>query len=133
MLPVILMFMMTTHQETILGITFFIVAVLSTIRIYFSFSTKGDRKVINTFNILIFTTSFSRCIIFLSPDRLIQSNFAETTVIAFLSKLWLSTFVAEVLSCIGSLSLFGVFILVACYWVIFLYFNNFRTDFGLTY
>jgi hypothetical protein len=52
----------------------------------------------------------------LIPSSLLEESYAPVAVVAWKSRGWLGTFISEILLDIGSLSLYGVFILVTCYW-----------------
>jgi hypothetical protein len=65
---------------------------------------------------LIFISSSFRAIWFLIPSSLLEESYAPVAVVAWKSRSWFGTLVSEILLDIGSLSLYGVFILVTCYW-----------------
>lgn len=72
--------------------------------------------MITLFYSLIFLSSLFRAIWFLIPSSLLEESYAPVAVIAWSSKGWFGTLISEILLNIGSLSLYGVFILVTCYW-----------------
>jgi hypothetical protein len=69
------------------------------------------------FNLLIFIASAIRTVWFLLPNDFLESSYTPGPEIAFESKKWFGTLISEILLVTGSLSLYGIFILVACYWV----------------
>lgn len=105
------------RQDLVLGIAFLFLTVFSSVRILRSFGPTLGRKVITTFNSLIFLTSSLRAVWFLIPNYLLEKSYAPTPVVAFDSPRWHGTLISELLEVVGTLTLYGVFILVACYWV----------------
>jgi hypothetical protein len=103
--------------DLVLGIAFLLITVFSSVRILRSFSLSSGRKVITTFNILIFMASALRAVWFLVPNDLLETSYTPEPQIAFLSPGWAGTLGSELLMQLGSLSLYGIFILIACYWV----------------
>lgn len=103
-----------------------LIAIFSFVRIVKSLKPSGGRKVIATFNFLIFFTSFSRAIWFLIPNSVLEVTYTPTPQVAFSTDNWLGTLISELLLITGSLSLYGIFILVACYWVHLL--NKLQTE-----
>lgn len=105
------------RQDLILGIAFLLITAFSSIRIIRNFSPTGGRKVITTFNILIFIVAATRAVWFLIPNDLLEMSYAPVPLIAFKDNGWFGTLISELMLVTGSLSLYGIFILVACYWV----------------
>lgn len=105
------------RQDLGLGIAFIFLTVFSSLRILRSFSSPNGRKVITTFNSLIFISALSRAVWFLIPNYFLEGSYIPSAVVAYESPKWLGALISELLLAIGSLSLYGVFILVACYWI----------------
>jgi hypothetical protein len=105
------------RQDFLLGMCFFLISAFSSVRILRSFSPTGGRKVITTFNVLIFVASFLRAGWFLLPNDLLETSYTPQPMMAFETEGWMGTLISELLAVSGSLSLYGVFILIACYWV----------------
>ena len=105
------------RQDLILGIAFLFITIFSCVRVVRNFSPTGGRKVITTFNILIFIASGARAVWFLIPNDALETSYTPEPLIAFVDTGWIGALISELLSVIGSLSLYGIFILVACYWV----------------
>ena len=102
--------------DILLGICFLLLAVFSSVRILRSFGPTLGRKVITTFNVMIFCASTSRAIWFLLPNSYLESSYVPQPVIAFHTPRWQGTLISEFIEVFGSVTLYGVFILVACYW-----------------
>ncbi|KAJ1428534.1 hypothetical protein B484DRAFT_396760 [Ochromonadaceae sp. CCMP2298] len=105
------------RQDLVLGIAFLLITVFSSVRILRSFSLSSGRKVITTFNLLIFAASALRAAWFLVPNDLLETSYTPEPQIAFVTPGWAGTLASELLMQLGSLSLYGIFILIACYWV----------------
>ena len=108
--------MTESRQDLFLGLCFLLIAVFSSIRVFRTLSFNAERKVVLIFNFLIFLTALSRAVWFLLPNNLLEPSYAPTPVLAFHSKSWLGILISELLLETGSLSLYGIFILIACYW-----------------
>lgn len=105
------------RQDLVLGIAFLFITAFSSVRIVRNCSPTGGRKVITTFNILIFIASAARALWFLIPNDILETSYTPEPLIAFVDKGWVGALISEILLVCGSLSLYGIFILVACYWV----------------
>ena len=105
------------RQDLFLGIAFLLITAFSSVRIYRNWSPTGGRKVITMFNLLIFVASALRTIWFLVPNDWLEASYTPRPIVAFVNDYWLGTLISEILLVAGSLSLYGIFILVACYWV----------------
>lgn len=105
------------RQDLVLGVAFLLITGFSSIRIIRNFSPTGGRKVITTFNILIFIVSAVRAVWFLIPNNFLETSYAPQPLAAFRDEGWVGTLISELMLVTGSLSLYGIFILVACYWV----------------
>lgn len=105
------------RQDLILGVAFLLITGFSSVRIIRNFSPTGGRKVITTFNILIFVAAAVRAVWFLIPNDILETSYAPESQIAFRDPGWVGTLISELMLVTGSLSLYGIFILVACYWV----------------
>jgi ABC-type Mn2+/Zn2+ transport system permease subunit len=70
---------METHQEfvqdAILAVMFGILAVVSGYRSYLYFTLTGSGKVVTLFYLLIFTTSFVRCVWFGIPSLYLEGSY----------------------------------------------------------
>eukprot|EP01038_Epipyxis_sp_PR26KG_P009159 gene9159-12355_t len=114
--------MATTRQEEnqdfVIGLLFLIITLISACRIYDIFDSIHRRKVITTFNMLIFLTALSRSIWFLIPNNILEPSYSPTPVYAYESHTqWLGILSSELIVEFGSLCLYGVFILISCYWI----------------
>mmetsp|Transcript_22132 Transcript_22132/g.41175 ORF Transcript_22132/g.41175 Transcript_22132/m.41175 type:complete len:384 (-) Transcript_22132:173-1324(-) len=111
---------METHQEfvhdAILAVAFGILTLVSGYRSYLYFTLKGSGKVVTLFYVLIFTTSFVRCIWFGIPSIYMEGNYLPKGTVAFKGSHWKGVFVSEVLLAIGTISLYAVFILLISFW-----------------
>mmetsp|Transcript_20461 Transcript_20461/g.34253 ORF Transcript_20461/g.34253 Transcript_20461/m.34253 type:complete len:407 (+) Transcript_20461:112-1332(+) len=105
------------RQDIVLGMAFLLITIFSSLRILRSFSFSGGRQVITTFNFLIFASSALRSIWFLIPNDLLEPSYAPTPLKAFVSPGWQGTLASELILQLGSIGLYGIFILIACYWV----------------
>lgn len=105
------------RQDLILGVAFLLITGFSAVRIIRNFSPTGGRKVITTFNILIFFASAVRALWFLIPNDLLEVSYTPRPQMAYTSEGWLGTLISELMLVSGSICLYGIFILVACYWV----------------
>lgn len=105
------------RQDMILGIAFLFITAFSSVRIVRNCSPTGGRKVITTFNILIFIASAARALWFLLPNNILETSYTPEPLVAFVDNGWKGALISEILLVVGSLSLYGIFILVACYWV----------------
>jgi len=98
-------------EDTVLGFVFFVLGVYTVFRLLTFIHLKGKGNyVIKAFHILIFTTSALRCLwLWRAPNAyvfLLNSASAETP------GEWLS----QTLNTLGTLSLFGSFLVLCCYW-----------------
>ena len=105
------------RQDLFLGVAFLLITGFSSIRIIRNFSPTGGRKVITTFNILIFMASSIRAVWFLLPNDLLETSYTPQPLVAFQDYGWIGAFFSELMLSTGSMCLYGIFILVACYWV----------------
>lgn len=105
-----------SRQDLVLGLCFLLITVFSSIRVFRTLQSNTGRKVVPIFNFLIFLAAFSRALWFLLPNDWLEPSYAPTPVKAFHSDSWLGILISELLLETGSLSLYGVFILIACYW-----------------
>lgn len=68
-----------THQEevqdVILAVVFGLLALVSGYRSYLYFTLKGSGKVVTLFYLLIFTTSFVRCVWFGIPSLILEGSY----------------------------------------------------------
>lgn len=58
-----------------------------------------------------------RAIWFLIPNNLLETSYAPRAQMAFISEGWFGTLISELMLVAGSLCLYGIFILIACYWI----------------
>jgi hypothetical protein len=105
------------RQDLILGVAFLLITGFSSVRIIRNFSPTGGRKVITTFNILIFMAAAIRAVWFLIPNDMLETSYSPKPQMAFISEGWAGTLISELMLISGSICLYGIFILVACYWV----------------
>lgn len=105
------------RQDLFLGVSFLLITAFSSVRIFRNWSPAGGRKVITMFNLLIFVASAIRTVWFLLPNEWLESSYTPRPVVAFDGNEWIGTLISEMFLVAGSLSLYGIFILVACYWV----------------
>lgn len=109
-----------TH-DIMLGAGYLVVAIFAGWRTYIYFEPKGSGKVITVFYIMLLLSSLSRAIWFLIPSDALEDNYVPTPAIAFQSHDWKGLLLSEVFVTLGSLSLYGVFLLIICYWDHMLY------------
>jgi hypothetical protein len=103
-------------QDIIFGIAFSILCIFSIYRMYSYFDRDGGGKVIVAFyGIIAFTTSI-RALWFLIPSSYLEGTYVPSSTIAFESPNWIGVLISEILLSLGSLSLYSIFILIACYW-----------------
>mmetsp|Transcript_13868 Transcript_13868/g.20468 ORF Transcript_13868/g.20468 Transcript_13868/m.20468 type:complete len:319 (-) Transcript_13868:258-1214(-) len=108
-----------TISDTILGLTFLGIALVSAKRM--SWSTKqggSETTVVTAFYSLILLTSSLRSIWFLVPNSVWEPSYTPTAVMAFDENYpaWIGSFLSEILLSAGSLALFSIFILILVYW-----------------
>ena len=80
------------------------------------FDREGGGKVITAFYGIIAFTAGVRAIWFLIPSIYLEGAYVPTSTIAFESDNWFGILLSELLLVLGSLSLYSIFILIACYW-----------------
>lgn len=98
-------------EDTVLGFVFFGLGVYTVFRLLTFIHLKGKGNyVIKAFHILIFTTSALRCLwLWRAPNAYV---FLLNSVSAETPGEWLS----QTLNTLGTLSLFGSFLVLCCYW-----------------
>lgn len=103
--------------DLMLGICFLVITFFAFHRSYQSWQSFGGRKVISVFNTLIFIAALARALWFLIPNYYIETQYDPAPLMAFQDDGWLGDLLSESLLLIGSYALYGVFILIACYWL----------------
>jgi hypothetical protein len=103
-------------QDALLAIAFLIVGFFSGWRLILYFSPSGGGKVITLFFSLITLTALMRAIWFLIPSTSLEETYSPIPIKAFETRGWKGILISEILLAMGSLSLYGVFLLVICYW-----------------
>lgn len=73
-------------------------------------------NIVFVFNGLILTTAFTRCVWLLMPGDLLEKSYPFEYLNAYQYTGWWQSLVSISLLDVGTLSLYGVFILVCCYW-----------------
>jgi len=105
-------------QDFVLGLLFLAVCAFSAFRVTKNILSFSENEIIITlFNSLIFFTALLRCIWFLIPNNLIEDSYAPIPVVAFVTDGWYGTLISELLSVIGTICLYGLFVLIICYWI----------------
>lgn len=103
-------------QDILLSIAFLIIGIFSCWRLILYFSLNSNGKVITLFFFLITITSFIRSLWFIIPSSTLEGTYSPYPIKAFQSSNWKGILLSEIMLLIGSLSLYGVFLLVICYW-----------------
>jgi hypothetical protein len=103
-------------QDVLLSLGFFLVTIFSGWRLFLYFSLTGGGKVVTSFFFLITFTSLIRCIWFIIPSEVLEGTYTPTPMTSFETKGWVGVILSELMLSFGNLSLFGVFLLVICYW-----------------
>ena len=103
-------------QDEIFGLCFLGIAIFSVFRVLRYFDPSGGGRVITLFYFLIFLCSTSRAVWFLVPNYNLEVSYTPQPQIAWTTPGWVGTFFSELLEATGSLTLYGVFILVSAYW-----------------
>jgi len=105
-------------QDFILGLLFLAICAFAAFRVTKNILSFSENDIIITiFNSLIFLTALVRCIWFLIPNNLIEDSYAPIPVVAFVTNGWCGSLISELLSVIGTNCLYGLFVLVICYWI----------------
>lgn len=100
-----------------LGLSFLAVSFFAGYRTYKSWtSMSGGRKVISVFNTLLFLASFSRAVWFLIPNDCLEPSYEPLPKKFQEYRNEGGLLTSEILLSLGSFFLYGVFILIACYW-----------------
>lgn len=100
-----------------LGLCFLGVAVFAGFRLFKTWSSaSAGRRVISVFNSLLFLASLFRAIWFLIPNDCLEPSYEPLPKKLQDYKNEVGLLVSEVLLSCGSFFLYGVFILIACYW-----------------
>lgn len=79
------------------------------------FDRDGGGKVITAFYGLIAATAGIRAVWFFVPSTYLEGSYTPLPVVV-LDPNWLGIFVSELMLAAGSLALYSIFILIACYW-----------------
>ena len=103
-------------QDIVFAISFFVLAVFAIYRMTQYYDRDGGGKVILAFYGIITFTCAIRFIWFIIPSTYLEGTYVPTAVIAFESPNWAGILLSEILLALGSLSLYSIFILIACYW-----------------
>lgn len=126
-------------QNTVFLLAFSLLAVFSAMRLFSSLNISGSRRVITYFNTLIFTSALLRVLFCVLPylfhlfihdvddigNSRISDDVYHDTIYGRLSshdRMHPSTsekllvLVSEIVLSLGNWSLYGVFIIIACYW-----------------
>lgn len=105
-------------QDFILGLLFLAICAFAAFRVTKNILFFSENEIIITiFNLLIFLTALVRCIWFLIPNNLIEDSYAPIPIVAFVTDGWYGSLISELLSVIGTICLYGLFVLVICYWI----------------
>lgn len=100
----------------VFAIIFLALCLFSIYRMVLYFDKDGGGKVITAFyGIIAFTTGI-RSLWFMIPSAYLEGSYSPTPTIAFESTNWIGVLLSEILVALGSLSLYAIFILIACYW-----------------
>ena len=102
------------HQDDFLGFLFFLLLIVSGKRLVGIVLARG-RKVIIVFNSLICLTALSRMIWFFLPNFYLEPSYVPIPVQAFEGD-WKGVLCSEIVLAVGNMSLYGSFIVIACYW-----------------
>lgn len=103
-------------SATFLTNSFIFITVFAGYRVYCYFDISGSGKLVTLFNSLIFVTALVRSAWFLIPNTDYETTFTFEPLYAYSSPGWKNFVLSEVLLLSGSISLYSVFILIACYW-----------------
>lgn len=102
------------HQDVVFGLCYLVIALLTANRLW-GVALRG-RKVIIAFNSLILATSLLRATWFFIPNYYLEPSYVPLPVRAWKDSPWRGVFVSQLLLTSGTLSLYGCFIVIACYW-----------------
>lgn len=103
--------------DVFIGLLFLTVTLFALQRCVNSWQGTGGRKVISVFNTLIFLAGLFRSIWFLIPNHYWESSYDPLPLTAFSSDtFWQGTLASEIFLLLGTYFLYGIFILIACYW-----------------
>lgn len=104
------------NLDIVLGVLFLIIAFFAGYRCVQSWlGSTGGRKVISVFNTLLFLASLTRAIWFLIPNYCLEPSY-EPLALKIKDYHNSGEMISEALLSIGTFSLYGIFILIACYW-----------------
>lgn len=103
--------------DIVFGLGFLFVAIFAGYRTFKSWTVKsGSRRVISVFNTLLFLASTFRAIWFLIPNNILEPSYEPLPKKLQDYKNETGLLISETLLSLGSFFLYGVFILIACYW-----------------
>ncbi len=114
------------NQNTVFLLAFSLMAVFSAMRLFSSLQMSGSRRVITYFNTFIFFSALLRvlfCALPLVYHTIVESPHGSADI--YVNTIYgLSTgqdhktliLVSEIVLSLGNWSLYGVFIIIACYW-----------------
>jgi hypothetical protein len=108
-------------QDLLLAVGYFLLSIFAVWRLIVYFSLTGGGKVITLFFFLISLTSLLRFIWFIIPSHVLENTYTPKPLQAFHSNGWKGLLLSELFLISGNLSLYGVFLLVICYWSHMLY------------
>ena len=103
------------HHHAVFGFLFLLVTILALYRVYLYRDFSGRGKVVSIFYSLISFTSFVRSIWFFSFSYS-DSYYLPIHPLMFTEPGAGRCFLSEILNSLGSIGLYLIFILIACYW-----------------
>jgi hypothetical protein len=109
------------EQDLLLAVGYFLLSIFAVWRLIVYFSLTGGGKVITLFFFLITLTSLLRFLWFIIPSHVLEDTYTPMPLHAFHTNGWKGLFISELFLISGNLSLYGVFLLVICYWSHMLY------------
>ena len=107
---------LNTSHHAIFGLLFFFISIISMYRVYLYKDFTGRGKAIAIFYNLIFITSILRALWFFKFSWNDYNYDLPNKLIYIGNEGWKNCLLSEVLMSLGSIGIYLIFILIACYW-----------------